>query len=181
MSIEPYIGQISMVGFNFPPKGWAFCDGQLMSIAQNTALFSLLGTTYGGDGKTTFGLPDLRGRVPVHQGQGPGLSPYVLGQQGGSETVTLNISTMPAHNHTVSPPANNAPLNTTVYDPTNAYPGAQDSQSGIALYASQPTASTVMGPSQTSVSGSSQPHENRQPFLCISFIIALQGIFPSRN
>jgi microcystin-dependent protein len=175
---EPFIGQVMMFAGNFAPRGWAFCQGQLLSIAQNTALFSILGTTYGGNGQTTFALPDLRGRYPMQPGQGPGLSPRTLGEQGGSETVTLISTQMPAHTHShtafaeagdsISPQGNfNAGL-------TLSGSGTQES-----LYAS--SANTTMNPASIGVAGGSQPHNNMPPFLCINFIIALEGIFPSRN
>jgi len=172
---EPFIGQVILFAGNFAPRGWAFCDGQLMSIAQNTALFSILGTTYGGDGQTTFALPDLRGRVPVHPGQGPGLSFYDLGQVGGSETNTLTVSQMPVHNHLLGGSSQTAD---------------QASPSGNVL-ATEPTGSTALyhtaapdqtlNPASIGVSGGSQPVENIQPFSCLNFIIALEGIYPSRS
>ena len=170
---EPFIGQIIMAGFNFAPRGYAFCAGQLLSIAQNTALFSLLGTTYGGDGRVTFGLPDLRGRVPVHMGQGPGLSNYVEGQVVGTENVSLLLSQLPQHNHLVN-------ANTTggVATPINSFP-ASDGGDQATLYAASPTG--MMNPVMTGLAGGSQPHNNMQPYLVTNFCIALVGIFPSRN
>jgi microcystin-dependent protein len=169
---DPFLGEIRMFGGNFAPLGWALCNGQLLPISQNSALFSLLGTTFGGNGQTTFGLPDLRGRVPVHAGQGPGLSSYNPGENGGVENVTLITTQMPAHNHT---------LNATNNDADNSHP-----QNNILAGASASiyTASAPTGPmSQQAIglSGGGQPHQNLQPFLCINFIIALQGIYPSRN
>jgi microcystin-dependent protein len=175
---EPFIGQIMMFAGNFAPKGWAFCEGQLLPIAQNTALFSILGTTYGGNGTTTFALPDLRGRVPIQPGQGPGLSPYSLGQMSGSESVTLIATQMPAHTHAFGAhggqgdqpsPEGNVPAVTVdpnTQQPLNSYSG---------------TVSTTMAPSSVSLTGGSQPHQNMQPYLCLNFIIALEGIFPSRS
>ena len=164
-----------MFGGNFAPRGWAFCSGQLLSIAQNTALFSILGTTYGGNGQTTFALPDLRSRVPMHPGQGPGLTPRSLGEMGGTETVTLLNSQMPAHTHqaTVAPKASTSETTDTL--PTNQYPAAGGVYS--------PTANAQMGSSDVTVgvSGGNQPHNNMSPFTCVNFIIALEGIFPSRN
>jgi microcystin-dependent protein len=167
---EPFIGEIRMFGGNFAPRGWAFCNGQLLSISQNTALFSLIGTFYGGDGQTTFALPDLRSRVPMHQGQGPGLTAYGVGEQAGTETVTLITSQMPAHNHVVN--ASNGPVNST--RPANAVPAK-----GGSYTTANPD--TTMHPAAVGSAGGSQPHGNRQPSLCVSFIIAMEGIFPSRN
>ncbi len=166
---EPFIAQIMMFGGNFAPRGWAMCNGQILSIAQNTALFSLLGVTYGGDGQTTFGLPDLRGRVPVGFGQGPGLSPVILGQAAGVEFVALLQNQMPQHNHPIS--ASNGAA--TGSRPGNAFLSAGGSYST--------SADTTMNPAMVGISGGGQPHENRQPFLGINFIIALEGIFPARN
>ena len=172
---NPYLGEIRMVGFNFAPVGWALCNGQLLSISQNTALFSLLGTTYGGNGTTTFALPDLRGRVPVHAGQGPGLSNYTLGQLSGAENTTLLISNMPTHNHLVNCNSNGG---------TQATPG-----SGLLAVESTGTSSnytnaspdSTMSPTMVGNAGGSLPFSNIQPYLCVNFIIALSGIFPSRN
>ena len=169
---EPFIGEIKMVGFGFAPRGYALCNGQLLSIAQNTALFSLLGTTYGGNGQTNFALPDLRSRVPIHQGQGPGLSSYNLGQVSGTETVTLNSQQLPPHNHTV-----NASATATSKSPANNFPSVTGAGSS---YAATPDG-TTMNPGMTTGGGGGQPHSNLQPSLCINFVIALQGIFPSRN
>lgn len=179
--MDPFLGEIRMVAWNFAPNGWALCNGQLLSIAQNTALFSLLGTTYGGDGRTTFGLPNLQGRVPVHQGQGAGLSPYTMGQVGGAESVTLLPTQMPAHNHAVG--VSNQPG--AVADPTNAIlaqgnSGTSRAPVAVADYVTGVPTGTL---AQTSVSvaGGNQPHTNLQPYLCVNFIIALQGVFPSRG
>lgn len=178
---DPYVGEIRMVGFNFAPQGWALCSGQLLPIAQYTALFSLLGTYYGGNGVTTFALPDLRGRVPVNQGQGPGLSSYVIGQTGGVEGVTLMAPNMPAHNHSVN--INNQSATQT--DPTNGIisvvndGGGREAKSYPAYTKNGPTG--TMSSQAIGVAGGSQPHENRQPFLTINFIIALNGIFPPRS
>jgi microcystin-dependent protein len=160
MSDEPFVGEIKMVGFNFAPRGWALCDGQLLPIAQNTALFSLLGTKYGGDGQTTFGLPDLRGRVPLHAGQGAGLSLRQLGEVGGQESVTLAGREVPMHTH-----------------PTGA----------ISIREASPTVERYVAESELrakpeavqSVAG--QSHANVQPFLCVNLIIAVTGIYPSRQ
>ena len=170
---EPFLGEIIMFGGNFAPRGWAFCSGQLLSIAQNTALFSILGTTYGGNGQTTFALPDLRGRVPIHPGSGPGLSPYSLGEQGGVENVTLLITQMPAHGHVATSNASTAAANDTL--PTGNFL-ASDNQYQTASNTQMNANAVTIAPS-----GGSQPHANIQPFTCVNFIIALEGIFPSRN
>ena len=174
---EPFLAEIRMFGGNFAPKGWALCNGQLLSIAQNTALFSLLGTTFGGNGQTTFGLPDLRGRLPIHAGQGPGLSNRSLGEMAGSESVTVVVSQMPAHNHTFAPPCSNVAGG--VADPTNNYPAGQDVNTGPFNYNSTTTGAEAAG--LTGVQGGGQPLPTMPPFLCVNFIIALEGIFPSRN
>ncbi|RYY32428.1 MAG: phage tail protein [Sphingobacteriaceae bacterium] len=171
--MNPYIGMIIMFGGNFAIRDWALCQGQILSIAQNTALFSLLGTTYGGNGQTTFALPDLRGRVPIGWGQGPGLPTYDLGQVGGTETVTLTANQMPAHSHPLSGSslAGNASL------PTGAVPansGPLDKE-----YSTVFTSNVAMVP--TGIAGGSQPFPIRDPYLCLNFQIALAGIFPSRN
>jgi len=172
--MEPFIGQIMQFAGNFAPEGWAFCNGQLLPIASNTALFSILGPTYGGDGRTTFGLPNLQGRVAIHAGTGPGLTPRQIGQFSGSETVTLNITQMPAHTHMVNPKYSNAPGQ---INPANNYPsnlGAPNAVYGAS--GDGPMGSAIVGNA-----GGSQPHDNMQPWLCVNYIIALQGIFPSRN
>jgi len=171
---EPFIGSIVLFCGNFAPRGWATCDGQLLSIAQNTALFSILGTTFGGDGQTTFALPDLRGRVPLHPGSGPGLSPYTLGQSSGAETVTLMATQMPAHSHAVAAPCSDGIP--TAPSPVGAVLANQDQ---VPFYAASGTA--AMAPGTSTIAGGSQPHENRQPLLAINFIIALEGIYPSRS
>ena|SRR5438128_8975221 len=168
---SPFIGQITLFAGNFAPRGWAFCNGQLLSIAQNTALFSILGTTYGGNGQTTFALPDLRGRVPVHAGQGPGLSNYDLGQQGGAESVTLTTAQMPAHTH----PANANDSAATTNRPGGGVPARGGS------YADAPDGSTTLDPAAVGSAGGDQPHTNVQPYTTLNYIIAIEGIFPSRN
>ena len=171
---EPIIGEIRMFAGNFDPKGWAFCQGQLLPIAQNQALFSLLGTTYGGDGITSFALPDLRGRVPVGFGQGPGLSNRVIGDQFGSELVTLNINQMPSHNHTVNAVTTEGNLNL----PTNSLPA---NTKALDKEYSDANANTTMKATMVNPTGGNQPFGVTQPSLGVNFIIALQGIYPSRN
>ena len=164
-----FLGEIRIVGFNFAPTGWAMCNGQTMSISQNTALFSLLGTTYGGDGIQTFALPDLRGRVPIHLGQGNGLSNYVQGEVTGTETVTLTTGELPAHAHSV--------LTSKDEQTTNRPDGAYPTVGGI--YAAAQDGGAPMAPGGPT--GGNQPHPNLQPLLVMNFVIALTGIFPSRN
>jgi microcystin-dependent protein len=170
---QPYVGEIRMFGGNFAPSGWAFCDGQLMQISENDTLFNLIGTTYGGDGQETFALPDLQGRLPMHAGQGPGLSNYQIGEKAGVETVTLTTQQNPTHTHAVVVSGDLANSNS----PNNSML-AQSTQ--ILLY-TQDTASKFMAPSALSPVGGSQPHENMQPFLVISFIISLFGVYPSQS
>lgn len=170
---EPYIGEIMMFAGNFPPRNWAFCDGQLMAIAQNTALFSILGTTYGGNGMTTFALPDLRGRFPIHPGQGPGLPNHVLGEVGGSPTTTLLVNNLPAHNH----PAMGQTGNGTSDVPTGLLP-ARD-PSGSPRYGG--TANATMAATAIGNTGGSQPFSTMPPYLGISFCICLYGIYPPQN
>jgi microcystin-dependent protein len=172
---EPFIGEIILAGFNFAPIGYALCNGQLLSIAQNTALYSLLGTTYGGDGQVTFGLPDLQGRAPVHQGQGPGLSNEVIGEVSGSESVTLISSQMPTHTHTVRALSTNGNLKTPA---NNILANVQGTATNIY---SATAADTNMKTTMITQAGGNQPHENMEPFLTINFCIAVEGIFPSRN
>jgi microcystin-dependent protein len=163
---EPFLGELKIISWNFPPKGWAFCNGQLLPINQNQALFSILGTTYGGDGMRTFGLPNLQGRTPMHVGNG-----IVLGELGGENTHTLNISEIPAHTHVPSASTNTS---------TSASPGGNSwGNAGLASYSTSPNA--AMSPTAVTVTGGNQPHENTQPYLVLNIIIALQGIFPSQN
>jgi microcystin-dependent protein len=183
MSTEPFIGEIKILGFNFPPRGYTLCSGQLISIAENTALFSLIGTNYGGDGQVTFGLPDLQGRAPIGQGQGPGLPDYVIGQKGGNTQTTITVANMPAHSHpaqgiTVNMPVSNN--NGDVSDPSGAYlaKGSSDIYSSVATSNSY-GALTVAG--QTGITGSNTPIDITNPYLAINYSIALEGIFPSRN
>ena len=171
---DPFIGEVDLVAFNFAPTGWALCQGQLLPINQNQALFSLLGTTFGGDGRVNFALPDLRGRRIVGAGQGPGLSNYNLGEVGGEEAVTLNIGQLPVHTHTVF--ANTA-VGTSL-SPTNNFWAAQTS---TFLFSNAPMSTTSLAGNDIGSTGGSQPHENRPPYLTLNYIIALNGIFPSRN
>lgn len=174
---EPYVAEIRMFAGNFAPAGWALCNGQLMSISQNTALFSLLGTMYGGDGRVTFGLPNLMGSAPMHAGQGAGLSDRILGEVGGEPYVTLLTNEMPAHTHTPMAYDGNGDQAT----PENAVWGqvSYGRGGGVDLYSSD-TPDQMMNPMSTGSTGGNQPHNNMPPYLTISFIIALQGVFPSR-
>jgi microcystin-dependent protein len=171
---QPYIGEIRMFAGNFAPAGWAFCHGQLVPISENDALFTLIGTTYGGDGQETFALPDLRGRLPLHQGTNPSTgSTYVLGQNGGVEEVTLTVQQIPTHSHPMlgtnsiandATPANNVVAQVSTFDGYQSTPGGQ-----------------AMAPNSVSSVGGSQPHTNLQPYLCVNFIISLFGVFPSQT
>ena len=176
---SPFVAEIRIFGFNFPPRGWAFCNGQLLPISQNTALFSLLGTTYGGDGKSTFGLPDLQGSAPLHQGQGPGLSLRDLGETGGEQTVTLLQSEMPSHFHTAAS-ANAAGAGTQLSPANNIWANASTRRATVNMYAAGP-GNAAMDPATLSVAGGSQPHNNMPPYLGLNFCIAMQGVFPARN
>lgn len=168
---NPFLAEIRIMSFNFAPRGWALCNGQLLPINQNQALFSLLGTTYGGNGQTNFGLPNLRGRTPIHQGSG-----HTMGEAAGSESVTVNIQQLPAHNHAVRVSLDDPNGNSTSGS-ANYFAAAAD---GSQMYSSG-NGNTVMLSSLVSSVGGSQPHENRQPFLALTFCIALQGIFPSQS
>lgn len=168
---DPYLGEIRPFGFSFAPAGWALCQGQLLSIAQNTALFSLLGTQYGGDGTTTFALPDLRGRVPIGFGQGPGLPNHIQGETGGAEAVTLTSAQTPAHHHPVA-----AASNATTKNPSGAVPAFTTAASSYGT-----TADLTMSPTMTASSGGNQPHDNMQPYLVTNWCIALQGVYPPRD
>jgi microcystin-dependent protein len=172
---DPFVAEIRIFPFNFAPKGWAWCDGQLLPLSQNTALFSLLGTTYGGNGKSNFALPDLQGRAPMHPGQGPGLSLHDLGETGGSETVTLLEGEIPVHSHSLN--ANPAPADTQLPAPTNAMARSF----GANAYKVPPAATAMMGDQTISPAGGDQPHNNMQPYLTMFFNIALQGVFPPRG
>ncbi len=171
---DPFVAEIRIFPFNFAPRGWAWCDGQLLPLSQNTALFSLLGTTYGGNGQSNFALPDLHGSVPMHPGQGPGLSLYDLGETGGSETVTLLQSEIAAHSH-------QSRADTLDLADTNV-PSANASfalSAGGTLY--QSAADTSLAPEALASAGGDQPHNNMQPYLTLCFNIALQGVFPPRT
>jgi len=171
---EPFIGQVIIFAGNFAIRGYAMCNGQLLSIAQNTALFSILGTTYGGNGQTTFALPNLQSRFPIHFGQGPGLSSYDLGQQSGAESVTISTNNMPAHAHPFQVPANENDGSSK--EPLNAFLAKATNN----LYAAT-TDGTKMGAGNTGLIGGSQPMGTLPPYLALNFLIALEGIFPSRN
>ena len=164
---EPFLSEIKVVSFNFPPKGWALCNGQFLPINQNQALFALLGTTYGGNGQTTFALPNLRGQVPIHMGNG-----HTLGETAGSTSATVTQAQMPAHTHPLLASTNSAG---TTSDPTNAFLAPVNSGYG------PPASLTQLSPQTVTDVGGSQPHNNMMPYLVLNFIIALQGIFPSRN
>ncbi len=174
--MDPFVAEIRIFPFNFAPKGWAFCDGQLLPLSQNTALFSLLGTTYGGDGKSNFALPDLQGCAPMHPGQGPGLSLHDLGELGGTDSVALLTTEMPVHGHTMQGGFTQADLTTpsptTVF--TRSTPGS--------AYMTNSTQNLVqMNIQMLSIAGSSLPHNNLMPYLTLSFCLALQGVFPPRT
>lgn len=181
---QPYVGQIMIFGGNFAPAGWMFCAGQLLPISENEVLFNLIGTTYGGDGQSTFQLPDLRGRAPVHMGQGSGLSNYVIGQTGGTENVTLTTQQIPSHNHMVrvySVP-NGASNSSTPGSTVVLGDEAQSSGQTLANYAAYNNTNQVALAQQTiGFTGGNQPHENRQPLLVLNYIISLFGVFPSQN
>ena len=167
---EPFLGQIQPFGFNFAPRGWALCDGQLLNISGNTALFSLLGTTYGGDGRTTFGLPDVRGRAALHFGSGPGLTPRAIGQKGGTENVVLTTAEIPSHSHA---------LRATSSEADNSKPEGNALANSL-TYKTEATDSIMAGDSIANTGGS-LAHPNMQPFLVVNWCIALVGTFPSRN
>ena len=172
---QPFIGQIMIAAFNFAPQGWAFCNGQLLSIQQNTALFSLLGTTYGGNGTSNFQLPNLQSRMPVHFGQGLGLTSYVLGEVVGSETATLTIVNLPSHNHQITAVSGkgNKP------SPVGTVPAAD--AAGITAEYSNAVPNTTMNPNMVSQTGGNQPFSILPPVLALNFVIALLGVFPSRS
>lgn len=178
---EPFIAEIRLLPFTFAPRGWAFCHGQLLPISQNTALFSLIGTSYGGDGRTTTALPDLQGRAPMHPGRGPGLSTYRLGEPSGVEAVTLIEATMPKHNHSMRANQTGADQHT----PTSAEIIAEGHKpgrsGGISVDLYNTSADATMNAETLALNGGGQAHDNMQPFLAINFCIALQGLYPSRN
>jgi microcystin-dependent protein len=171
---DPFVGEIRMVGFNFAPVGWATCNGQLLPISQNQALFSLLGTTYGGNGTSNFALPNLQGRVPVHEGSN-GSGSYVLGQAAGAETVKLTVNNLPAHSHQV----NCVDSGGTQASPAGTYPAIESTGTSLDYSIANPTAQMI--PTMIADTGGGQAFSVEQPYLCVNFIIALQGIFPSRN
>jgi microcystin-dependent protein len=173
---DQFVAEIRIFPFNFAPKGWAFCNGQLLPISQNTALFSLLGTTYGGDGKSTFALPDLQGSTPMQQGQGSGLSQRFLGEIGGEQSVTLLVSEIPSHAHNAIAGTGGTASPTPV---GNVW--ASGLKSGPSVYSPSGANDTPMSPVATSISGGSLPHNNMMPYLTLNFCIALQGIFPPRT
>lgn len=170
---EPFVGEIRMFAGNFAPRGWAFCDGQLLAVSQNDALFSLLGTVYGGDGRTSFGLPDFRGRLPIHAGHGPGLSERRLGSKGGAEEVTLTVNQLPSHDH----PLQGSSASANSLNPGGALLATAQSQ----VYFNREETMTNLNAGSVGDSGGSRSHTNLMPFLCVHFIIALVGIYPSRH
>ena len=172
--MEPFLAEVKIFAGNFAPRGWALCEGQILPINQNQALFSLLGTTYGGDGRTTFALPDLRGRAPISSGQGPGLSNRNLGSRGGQPTHTLTQNEMPAHNHTVH-------LNVSTSVGSENSPSGNHITSHSGAFSEDATSGTNIQGAITNNTGGGQPHNNMQPYLALNYIIALQGVFPSRN
>jgi microcystin-dependent protein len=180
--MDPFVAEIRIFPFNFPPKGWAFCDGQILPLSQNTALFSLLGTTYGGDGKSNFALPNLQGNVPMFYMQGPGLSLYDIGETGGAANVTLLDSEMPSHNHNVHATT----VQGTSADPNNnllceGHYNAQGNNGPLAYYSGATNPPVQMGFNMIGPAGNSFPHNNMMPYLTLNFCIALQGVYPPRT
>ncbi len=172
---EPFVGEVRMFAGNFAPRGWAFCDGQLLAVSQNDALFSLYGTIYGGDGRTTFGLPDMRGRIPMHAGSGPGLTPRALGLKIGNETETLTANQIGSHNHSIQA-SNTAGSSAT---PSGSF--AKDNSSSNLYVTALSATTTALDSSMITNSGGSSNHTNIMPYLCVHFIVALVGIYPSRQ
>jgi microcystin-dependent protein len=172
--MDPFVAEIRIFPFNFAPKGWAFCDGQILPLSQNTALFSLLGTTYGGDGKSNFALPNMQGNAPMHPGQGPGLSLHDLGETGGSETVSLLESEIPSHNHTLRGLTDLA--DQPVPSPNRSLARANAANFYFPNFTAAPMSDQALAPA-----GGDQPHNNMQPYLTLNFCIALQGVYPPRT
>lgn len=170
---EPFLAEVRMVGFNFAPRGWAFCDGQILPINQNQSLYSLLGTTYGGDGRTSFALPDLRGRTPIHVGRSNGGGDHPLGQKSGEETHTLSANEMPSHRHSWQASSTDGNTSTAARNVLAREAGD--------IYRASPPSQINMNPASMANVGGSQAHENMQPYIAVNFCIALQGLFPSRN
>ena len=173
---DPFVAEIRILPFNFPPKGWAFCNGQILPLSQNTALFSLLGTTYGGDGKSNFALPNMQGNAPMHPGQGPGLSLHDLGETSGSETVSLLESEMPFHSHAMRASSDGADNFVAVANML-----AKPVGRGNSLYSTSTTPLAAMSDNAIAPAGGNQPHNNMMPYLTLNFCIALQGVFPPRT
>jgi microcystin-dependent protein len=178
---QPYVGQIMMFAGNFAPAGWAFCAGQLMPISEYDTLFNLIGTTYGGDGQSTFALPDLRGRVPIHQGQGGGLSSYTMGQAAGSETVTLTVQQIPIHNHFLLANANAATGANPAANQTVAFENVNQSPMPYSYYPYDGSGQVTLPANSISPAGGNQPHENVQPIIVLNYCISLFGVYPSPN
>jgi microcystin-dependent protein len=180
--MDPFLGEIKLFAGNFAPRAWAYCDGQLLAISQYSALFSILGTTYGGDGRTTFALPDLRGRAAIHPGNGPGLSDYRLGQKGGREFITLTLANLPSHNHTATSTTSvQVGDNNNEDEPEGNFLGTGQFYSSTAAAGAKLNDSAVTTATTIGMNGGQQSYNNLQPFLCVHYIIALQGVFPSRN
>lgn len=174
--MQPFVGQVIAVGFNFAPVGWVLCNGQLLPIAEYEVLYTLIGTTYGGNGQTTFAVPDLRGRSPLGQGTGPGLPPAVIGQAGGSENVTLTTAQVAAHSHTLLASSSSGTTST----PSSSTVLAAQSNPAVTMYGTV-AGNVTLSPPSVGMTGGSQPHENRQPFNTVNYIIATEGIFPSQG
>ena len=174
--MDPFVAEIRIFPFNFAPKGWAFCDGQILPLSQNTALFSLLGTSYGGDGKSNFALPNLQGAAPVAQGQGPGLSQYFVGENSGTDYVTLVQPEMPGHTHDLQGDGN--AFDGVAFSPSGALPGNAGSNN---IYSTNAPAPVAMNVAMVSIAGGGQPHNNMMPYLTLNYCIALQGVFPPRG